>query len=62
MTSQHLAVVTLHDADAFENLGINFNVATIPFFHHTEDLSRFPEIVDRLKSYKQCESVTWPLS
>jgi predicted deacetylase len=67
MTSQHLAVVTLHDAaptfskrifgftDAFENLGINFNVATVPFFHHTEDLSRFPEFVDRLKSYKRCE-------
>jgi predicted deacetylase len=69
MTSQHLAVVTLHDAapafskrifeftDAFENLGINFNVATVPFFHHTEDLSRFPEFVDKLKSYKRCEIV-----
>ena len=55
MTSQHLAVVTLHDAapalskrifefiDAFKNLGINFNVATVPFIHHTEDLSRFPD-------------------
>ena len=69
MTTQHLAVVTLHDAapafskrifeftDAFENLGINFNVATIPFFHHTEDLSRFPDFVDKLKSYKRCEIV-----
>ncbi len=45
MTSQH------------ENLGINFNVATVPFFHHTEDLSRFPEFVDKLKSYKRCEIV-----
>jgi predicted deacetylase len=69
MTSQHLAVITLHDAapafskrifeftDAFENLGLNFNVAAIPFFHHTEDLSRFPEFVDKLKSYKRCEIV-----
>jgi predicted deacetylase len=69
MTSQHLAVITLHDAapafskrifeftDAFENLGINFNVAAVPFFHHTEDLSRFPEFVDKLKSYKRCEIV-----
>ena len=69
MTTQHLAVVTLHDAapafskrifeftDAFENLGINFNVATIPFFQHTEDLSRFPDFVDKLKSYKRCEIV-----
>jgi predicted deacetylase len=69
MTSQPLAVITLHDAapafskrifeftDAFENLGLNFNVAAIPFFHHTEDLSRFPEFVDKLKSYKRCEIV-----
>jgi predicted deacetylase len=66
LASKHLAVVTLHDAapsfskrifeftDAFENLGINFNVAVVPFFHHKEDLSRFPEFVDKLKSYKQC--------
>ena len=49
MTSQsmtnNLAVVTLHDVapafskrifeytDTFENLGINFNVAVIPFYH-----------------------------
>lgn len=73
MTSQsmtnNLAVVTLHDAaptfskrifeftDAFENLGINFNVAVVPFFHHKEDLTRFPEFVDKLKSYKRCEIV-----
>lgn len=73
MTSQsmmnNLAVVTLHDAapffskrifeftDAFDNLGINFNVAVIPFFHHKQDLSRFPEFVDKLKSYKRCEKV-----
>lgn len=65
----NLAVVTLHDAapsfskrifeftDAFENLGINFNIAVVPFFHHKEDLSEFPEFVDKLKSYKRCEMV-----
>ena len=58
MTSQsmenNLAVVTLHDAApafskrifeytyAFEDLDINFNVGLIPFYHHTEDLPRFP--------------------
>jgi predicted deacetylase len=67
--TNNLAVVTLHDAaptfskrifeftDAFENLGINFNVAVVPFFHHKEDLTRFPEFVDKLKSYKRCEIV-----
>jgi predicted deacetylase len=65
----NIAVVTLHDAapsfskrifeytDLFENLGINFNVAVIPFYRHKEDLPRFPEFVDKLKSYKQCEIV-----
>ena len=73
MTSQsmenNLAVVTLHDAapafskrifeytDAFEDLDINFNVGLIPFYHHREDLPRFPEFVDELKAYKRCEIV-----
>ena len=73
MTNQsmenNLAVVTLHDAapafskrifeytDAFENLGIDFNVGLIPFYHHTEDLPRFPEFIDKIKSYKRCEIV-----
>jgi predicted deacetylase len=66
---RNLAVVTLHDAapsfskrifeytDAFENLGINFNVAVIPFYHHKEDLPKFPEFVDKLKSYKRSQIV-----
>ena len=66
---EKLAVVTLHDAapsfskrifeitDALENIGINFNVALVPFFHHEEDLPRFPEFVDKLKSYRRCELV-----
>ena len=61
--------MTLHDAapafskrifeytDAFENLEINFNVGLIPFYHHTQDLGRFPEFVDKLKSYKLCEII-----
>jgi len=73
MTSQSnlnkLAVVTLHDAapalskrifeymDEFDNLEIDYNVGVIPFYHHTEDLPRFPEFVDKLKSYKRCEIV-----
>jgi len=65
----NLAVVTLHDAapsfskrifeftDALENLGINFNVAVIPFYHHKEDLPRFPEFVNKLKSLENAEIV-----
>jgi len=56
-----LAVVTLHDAspyfskrifeftDALENLGINFNVAVVPFYHHKEDLPRFPDFVANIE-------------
>jgi predicted deacetylase len=71
MTSQsmpnYLAVVTLHDAapsfskrifeftDALENLGINFNISVIPFYHHKEDIPRFPEFVNKLKSLDNAE-------
>lgn len=73
MTNQsilnNLAVITLHDAapalskrifeymDEFENLEIKYNVGLVPFYHHTEDLPRFPEFMDKLKSYKRCEIV-----
>jgi len=65
----NLAVVTLHDVapsfskrifeftDALENLGINFNVGVIPFYRHKEDLPRFPEFVDKLKSLDNAEIV-----
>jgi predicted deacetylase len=68
-TPNNLAVVTLHDAApsfskrifeftyALENLGINFNVAVIPFYHHKEDLPRFPEFVNKLKSLDNTEIV-----
>jgi len=61
--------VTLHDAapyfskrifeftDALENLGINFNVAVVPFYHHKEDLPQFPEFVDKLRSLKNVQIV-----
>jgi len=65
----NLSVVTLHDAaptfskrifeftDALENLGINFNISVIPFYHHKEDLPRFPEFVNKLKSLDNAEIV-----
>jgi predicted deacetylase len=65
-----LGIVTIHDAcptfskkifelaDELEKLSIKFNIALIPFFNETEDLPRFPEFVDRIKSYKNnCQIV-----
>src|SRR5829696_5789551 len=64
-----LGVVTIHDAcpafskkifesaDELERLNIKFNIALIPFFNEKEDLPRFPEFVDKLKSYKNCQIV-----
>src|ERR671924_1042539 len=62
-------VVTIHDAcptfskkifesaDELERLNIKFNIALIPFFNEREDLPRFPEFVDKIKSYKNCQIV-----
>ena len=64
-----LGVVTIHDAcpafskkifesaDELERLNIKFNIALIPFFNEREDLPRFPEFVDEIKSYKNCQIV-----
>ena len=64
-----LGVVTIHDAcpafstkilesaDELERLRIKFNIALIPFFNEKEDLPRFPEFVDKIKSYKECQIV-----
>jgi predicted deacetylase len=64
-----LGVVTIHDAcpafskkifesaDELERLNIKFNIALIPFFNEREDLPRFPEFVDKIKSYKNCQIV-----
>jgi uncharacterized protein len=64
-----LGVVTIHDAcpafstkilesaDELERLKIKFNIALIPFFNGKQDLPRFPEFVDKIKSYKQCQIV-----
>jgi predicted deacetylase len=64
-----LGVVTIHDAcpafstkilesaDELERLRIKFNIALIPFFNKKQDLPRFPEFVDEIKSYKKCQIV-----
>lgn len=64
-----LGVVTIHDAcpafstkilesaDELERLRIKFNIALIPFFNEKQDLPRFPEFIDKIKSYKQCQIV-----
>ncbi len=62
-----LAIVTIHDvcpffstrifqfADDLEELDINYNIALVPFFKEKQDLPRFPEFVDKIKSYKRCD-------
>ena len=62
-------MVTIHDAcpafstkiresaDEVERLRIKFNIALIPFFNEKQDLPRFPEFVDKIKSYKKCQVV-----
>ena len=62
-------VVTIHDAcptiskrifelaDELERLKIKFNIALVPFFNEKQDLPRFPEFVDKIKSYKNCQIV-----
>ena len=64
-----VGVVTIHDAcpafstkifkstDELERLNIKFNIALIPFFNEKQDLPRFPEFVDKIKSYKNCQIV-----
>jgi predicted deacetylase len=59
-----LAIVTIHDAcpafskkiftftDELENLGIDYNIALIPFFKEKQDLPSFPNFVDRIKNCK----------
>ena len=62
-----LAIVTIHDAcpafaprilslaDELEGLGIDFNIALIPFFNEKQDLTSFPDFVYKIKSYKASE-------
>jgi predicted deacetylase len=64
-----LGVVTIHDAcpafstkifelaDELERLDIKFNIALVPFFNEKQDLPRFPEFVDKIKSYDSCQIV-----
>ena len=62
-----ISMVTIHDAcpffsdkifklaDDLEKLKIKFNIALIPFFNEKEDLTSFPEFVEKIKSYKECD-------
>jgi predicted deacetylase len=64
-----LGVVTIHDAcpafsrkifesaDELERLNIKYNIALIPFFNEKQDLRNFPEFVDKIKSYRNCDIV-----
>jgi predicted deacetylase len=64
---EKLAIVTIHDAcptfsykifkqaDELEKLDIKFNIALIPFFNEKENLTSFPEFVEKIKSYRNCE-------
>src|SRR5919206_1282176 len=68
-TPSRLGVVTIHDAcpafsmkifgsaDELERLNIKFNIALVPFFNGKQDLPRYPEFVDKIKSYKNCQIV-----
>jgi len=63
------AVVTIHDAcpafsakifklsDELGRLDIKYNTALVPFFNKRENLTRFPDFVDKIKSYRSCEIV-----
>lgn len=64
-----IAVVTIHDAcppfsekifkfsDELERLNIKYNTALVPYFNEKENLTRFPDFVDKIKSYRSCEIV-----
>ena len=63
------AVVTIHDAcpafsakifklsDELERLNIKYNTALVPFFNERENLTRFPDFVDKIKLYPSCQIV-----
>jgi peptidoglycan/xylan/chitin deacetylase (PgdA/CDA1 family) len=62
------AVVTIHDAcpafsakifklsDELERLDVKYNTASVPFFNERENITRFPDFVAKIKSYR-CEIV-----
>jgi predicted deacetylase len=64
---EKLVIVTIHDAcpffsdkifnlaDELEKLDVKFNIALIPFFNEKEDLTSFPDFVEKIKSYKDCQ-------
>jgi predicted deacetylase len=44
-------------ANELGRLNIKFNIALVPFFNEKQDIPRFPEFVDKIKSYKNCQIV-----
>ncbi|MFZ0895829.1 MAG: DUF2334 domain-containing protein [Candidatus Nitrosopolaris sp.] len=64
MHKSQLTIVTIHDdcpafskklfncTDEPENLGINYNIALVPFFNEKQDLPRFPKFVERIRNCK----------
>jgi predicted deacetylase len=64
VTERPVVIVTIHDAcpiyskkifrfaDLLENLGINYNIAVVPFFNEKQDLPRFPKFVEQVKDCK----------
>src|ERR671930_2375202 len=57
MTHAPLLLEIFQSADELERLNIKFNIALVPFFNEKQDLPRFPEFVDKIKSYKNCQIV-----
>ena len=41
--------------EELQGIDINYNIALVPFFNEKQDLPRFPEFVDKIKSCKRCE-------
>jgi predicted deacetylase len=64
---RRLAVITIHDAapvfeekicefaDELDKLNIKFNIAIIPFYKEEQNLTNYPEFVEKIKSYRALE-------
>ena len=61
------AIITIHDAapvfeekiceftDELDKLNIKFNIAIIPFYKEEQNLTNYPEFVEKIKSYNALE-------
>ena len=64
---KRLAIITIHDAapvfeekiceftDELDKLNIKFNIAIIPFYNEEQNLTNYPEFVEKIKSYSALE-------